>query len=93
MLDDPRSFYEPEHVHAQLIWFGGEGSIEYAFPNNLPYGVVPRSLELSMEICSEAPGFNPAWPSDISLVVNDVDGGTWTSSGDFGGQPGLLNPT
>jgi predicted transcriptional regulator len=92
MLDDPRSFYEPDHVHAQLIWFAADGWIEYAFPNNLPYGVMLRSVELSMEICSEAPGHNPDWPSDISLFINDTEVGTWTCPGDYGGKPGLLTP-
>lgn len=91
MLDDPRSFFEPEHVHAQLLWFSS-GYIEYAFPNNLPYGAIARSLELSMEICSEAPGFNEDWPSDITLWINEVEVGTWTSPGDFGGHSALITP-
>ena len=92
MLDDPRSFFEPEHVHAQLLWFAGSGHVEYALPNNLPFGGRPRTLDLSMEVCSEAPGHNPAWLSDLTLSLNDVDVGTWTCPGDFGGRPGLLTP-
>ncbi len=92
MLDDPRSFFEPEHVHAQLLWMAGSGYVEYAFPNNVPYGVTPRVLDLSMEVCSEAPSFNPDWPSDLTLSINDVEVGTWTCPGDFGGRPGLLTP-
>jgi predicted transcriptional regulator len=91
MLDDPRSFFEPEHVHAQLLWFSA-GSIEYAFPNNVPFGSFTTDLELSMEMCSEAPNYNLDWPSDITLWINDVEIGTWTSPGDFGGKPGLLTP-
>ncbi|MYN28695.1 ArsR/SmtB family transcription factor [Duganella levis] len=91
MLDDPRSFFEPEHVNAQLLWFGA-GHVEYAFPNNVPYGAVTTDLSLSMELCSEAPNYNPEWPSDITLWINDVEVGTWTSPGDFGGKPGLLTP-
>ena len=53
MLDDPRSFFELEHLFAQILWFR-QGYVEYAFPNNLPYGARAVSLELSMEICSEA---------------------------------------
>lgn len=92
MLDEPRSFFEPEHVYAQLLWFGGAGYVDYAFPNNLPYGAVPTHLSLSMEVCSEAPMFNEDWPSDITLWINDVEVGTWTSPGDFGGKPALLMP-
>jgi predicted transcriptional regulator len=91
MLDDPRSFHEPEHVHAQLLWFRA-GYVEYVFPNNLPFGAAPAWLELSMEICSEAPQFDPNWPSDITLWINDQEIGTWTSPGDFGGEPALLTP-
>ena len=92
LLDDARSFFEPEHLHAQLLWFG-KGYVEYAFPNNLPFGAVARSIELSMEICSEAPQYNLDWPSDITLWINGCDVGTWTSPGDMGGTPGLLTPS
>ncbi len=92
MLDDPRSFFEPEHVYAQLLWFGGTGYVEYAFPNNLPYGAVATRLELSMEVCSEAPQYDPHWPSDITVWVNDHEVGTFTSPGDFGGARGKLTP-
>lgn len=92
MLDDPRSFFEPDHVHAQLLWIAGSGAVEYAFPNNVPHGVTPRSLDLSMEVCSEAPAHNLEWPSDLTLTINDVDVGTWTCPGDYGGRPGLLTP-
>jgi predicted transcriptional regulator len=92
MLDDPRSFFEPEHVNAQLVWFSGAGYLEYAFPNNVPYGAVTTEVALSLELCSEAPGFNSTWPSDITLWINEVEIGTWTSPGDFGGKPGVLTP-
>jgi predicted transcriptional regulator len=91
MLDDPRSFFEPEHVHAQLLWFSA-GYVEYAFPNNVPYGAVTTDLQLSMELCSEAPEYNEDWPSDITLWINDVEIGTWTSPGDFGGKRALHMP-
>lgn len=45
-----------------------------------------------MEICSEAPNYNLDWPSDITLWINDVEVGTWTSPGDFGGTRGYLTP-
>lgn len=91
IMDDPASFYEPEHVQAQLLWFR-EGYVTYRFPNHLPANATPQNLELSMEICSEAPLHHLDWPSDITLWVNGVEVGTWTSPGDFGGQRGLLTP-
>jgi predicted transcriptional regulator len=91
MLDDPASFYEPGRMDAQLLWFH-MGYVEYRFPNRLPSGAQADSLRLSMEICSEAPLFNPDWPSDITVWINGVEVGTWTSPGDFGGEPGRLTP-
>ena len=91
MIDDARSFYEPEHVFAQILWFR-QGFVEYNFPNNIPYGAQATELEFSMEICSEAPEYDLDWPSDITLSVNGVEAGTWTSPGDFGGVRGRLTP-
>jgi len=89
--DDPRSFFEPQHNDAQLLWFK-QGYIEYRFPNRLPPQTTPDCLWLSMELCSEAPMHHPDWPSDITLWLNDVELGTWTSPADFGGQRGVLTP-
>ena len=91
MIDDARSFYEPEHVFAQILWFR-QGYVEYNFPNNIPYGAQATELEFSMEICSEAPEYDLDWPSDITLSVNNVEVGTWTCPGDYGGERGLLTP-
>lgn len=66
MIDDPRSFYEPEHVFAQILWFR-EGFVEYEFPNDVPFGAEATSLEVSVEVCSEAPEYDLDWPSDITL--------------------------
>lgn len=91
LLDDPASFYEPTRVNAQLLWFH-HGYVEYRFPNRLPAGTHAESLRLSMEVCSEAPLYNLDWPSDITVWVNGVEIGTWTSPSDFGGEPGRLTP-
>lgn len=91
LLDDPASFYEPGRTEAQLLWFR-HGYVEYRFPNRLPALVQPESLRLSMEVCSEAPLYNLDWPSDITIWINGVEVGTWTSPGDFGGEPGRLTP-
>lgn len=92
MFDDPASFYEPERVQAQLLWFH-QGYVKYQFPNRLPPQVTVDSLQLSLELCSEAPLHHNDWPSDITLWINDVEIGTWTSPADFGGQQrGKLTP-
>ena len=91
LLDDPTSFYEPARSGAQLIWFH-HGYLEYRFPNRLPPSARPEHLQLSMEVCSEAPLFNLDWPSDLTVWINGVELGSWTSPGDFGGEPGRLTP-
>lgn len=91
LLDDPTSFYEPARIGAQLIWFH-HGYVEYRFPNRLPPSARPDALQLSMEVCSEAPLYNLDWPSDITVWVNGVELGSWTSPGDLGGERGRLTP-
>ena len=90
--DEPASFYHPKHIDAQIIWFR-KGYLEYILPLELPQNVKIKSLELSMEICSEAPNFDNDWPSDISVWVNGLEIGMWTSPGDFGDRRGRLNPS
>ncbi|HEX5807178.1 MAG TPA: helix-turn-helix domain-containing protein, partial [Anaerolineales bacterium] len=91
LLDDPSAFYEPVRIHAQLLWFR-RGYIEYRFPNRLPSNVVLDDIEISFEVCSEAPLYHADWPSDITLWIGDVEIGTWTSPADFGGERGALTP-
>ena len=92
LFDDPASFYEPDRVQAQLLWFH-QGYVKYQFPNRLPPKVTIDSLQLSLELCSEAPLHHDDWPSDITLWINDIEIGTWTSPADFGGkQRGKLTP-
>ena len=90
-LDDPSAFYEPERIHAQLIWFR-RGYVEYRFPNRLPPNVTRDDIEVSFEVCSEAPLHHANWPSDVTVWIGDVEIGTWTSPADFGGERGALTP-
>ncbi|MEK3888249.1 ArsR/SmtB family transcription factor [Bacillus sp. FSL K6-3431] len=92
ILDEPRSFFEPDRKSAQLVWFRS-GFIEYHFPNRIPYGTLVDELSFSVELCSEAPYHNEDWPSDITCWINDSEIGYWTSSGDFGGERGFLTPS
>ncbi|HWT74483.1 MAG TPA: helix-turn-helix domain-containing protein, partial [Mobilitalea sp.] len=89
--DDPRCYYLPERVEAQLIWLG-HGYIEYRFPTNSLTDKVVKRLELSAEVCSEDHEYNLDYPSDITLWVNSLEVGTWTCQSDFGGRRGKLNP-
>jgi predicted transcriptional regulator len=90
-VDNPLSFYEPDHIYAQLLWFRA-GFVEYRFPNHLPSKASLESLELSFEVCSEAPLNHADWPSDITVWINDMEIGTWTSPADYGGERGILTP-
>jgi predicted transcriptional regulator len=90
-LDDPTTFYEPERIYAQLLWFR-RGYVEYRFPNRLPPNVLLDYIEVSFEVCSEAPLHHPDWPSDITVWIGNVEIGTWTSPADFGGERGALTP-
>lgn len=89
--DDPQSFFHPERASAQILWMA-EGFVEYVFPNTLPTTVDIQRVELAMEVCSEAPDFNNDYPSDITVWINGVEIGMWTSPGDLGGKRGRLNP-
>ena len=92
LLDVPDFFLDPSRMRAALLWFG-RGYVEYKFPNNAKIaGAEIEAIEFSMEVSSEAPGTNAEWPSDISLWVNDVRIGTWTSPGDFGDRRGKFTP-
>ncbi len=91
LLDIPASFHEPNRAMAGLIWFE-RGFVEYKFPNNLPVNKELKKLEVSMELSSEVPGTNKNWPSDITVWINNIEIGTWTSPGDFGDKRGKLTP-
>ncbi len=91
LVDAPVSFFLPERAKAEIIW-SAAGWVEYAFPNTLPVNCRVHHMELVMELSSEAPGYNNQYPSDITVWVNGVEIGTWTSPGDFGGTRGQLNP-
>ena len=79
-------------MRAGLLWFT-RGYVEYQFPNNSRLSnSVLQSIEFSLELSSEVPGTSADWPSDITLAVNGIDIGTWTSPGDFGDKRGVYTP-
>lgn len=89
--DDPRAFFLPERVNAQILWFT-QGYVEYRLPNYLEPEQKPTEIEISFEIASEAPDFADDWPSDITISLNGIELCTWTSPGDFGQKRGVLTP-
>jgi predicted transcriptional regulator len=92
VLDVPDLFLDPARVKTALLWFG-RGYVEYQFPNNAKtLKAELEALEFILELSSEVPGTNANWPSDISLWVNEIKIGTWTSPGDFGDRRGRFTP-
>lgn len=91
LFDDAASFYEPERIQAQLLWFH-QGYVEYRFPNRIPLNAALESVHLTLEMGSEAPLHHADWPSDVTVWINQIEVGTWTCPGDFGGQRGVLTP-
>jgi len=89
--DEEYCFYYPERMKAGMVWTSS-GYLVYKFANSVPKNRPARKITVSMEICSEAPGYREDWKSDITLWINGCDCGTWTSPGDFGARRGRLTP-
>ena len=88
----PHTFYHPDRIRAQMLWFHA-GTLEYRFSlGNIAPGQV-EWLELSMELSSNAPLYRSDFKSDIFIAVNGTELGTWVSPGDYGSRRGRLNPS
>ncbi|MDR0832442.1 MAG: helix-turn-helix domain-containing protein [Bacillales bacterium] len=90
MDNDENIFFHPERYKAGLIWFKA-GFLEY----RISLKQIPRKISqiiISFETCSEAQYFRNDWKSDITIWLNDIEIGTYTSPGDFGGRKGQNNP-
>ncbi len=89
--DDPQYFSSPERLDAGILWFGS-GYVTYPIPGYLFRNKAIRELRITLEICSEYPGYREDWPSDITFLLNGKPIGTFTSPGDFGKQRGIYTP-
>ncbi len=89
--DNPNYFFLADRKDAELIWFS-YGDISYNFPYGGSETASPSSVSFSMEICSEAVYYRNIWPSDITILINDIEIFTWTCPGDFGGRRGMYTP-
>ena len=89
--DTPQQVFTPKRMDGQLFSFKN-GYAVYDFPNLIKREEQQYKISFSMELCSEAPFFRNDWPSDITVWVNDVEIGTYTCPGDFGGKRGILTP-
>jgi predicted transcriptional regulator len=89
--DAESAFYNPNRIHAQLIWFT-TGFLEYRFSNHFIKSEKVLEAAFSFEACSEAPGYHNDWPSDITVWINHQEVLTFRSAGDYGGKRGIYNP-
>ena len=89
--DSPSGFYCDNRNEAQLLWFQ-TGFVEYRFPTYLFRQKKVNEVSISFEICSEAPGYQNDWPSDVTVWINGREVTTMLLPGDFGGRRGTLNP-
>lgn len=91
-IDEPRVFYYEKKEEIQLVWFT-EGKLTYHIPlfdieiKNL------KKIEITLELCSEHPGYNMHYPSDIFFYINNFCLGKYTSPGDFGNRRGRVTPS
>ena len=90
--DRPYGFYSPDRTDAALIWLTS-GFLEYQFSNYPLQQDKVTQIEFSFEICSEAPGYNNNWPSDITVELNGKKITTFHIKGDYGGRKGIYNPS
>jgi predicted transcriptional regulator len=89
--DAENAFYNPNRIHAQIIWFT-TGFVEYRFPNHSLLSEKILEMSFSFEACSEAPGYDNDWPSDITAWINHQEVFTFRSAGDYGDKRGIYNP-
>ena len=91
ITDDPRYFSSPDRFRAALLWFQS-GWVEYGIPGYMISPKPVKSIEISLEICSEFPKYRENWPSDIHFYLNGKLLGVWLSPGDFGDKKGIHTP-
>ncbi len=92
MENDPRQAFHPKRHDAQIIWSRPYGHLTYAIPNDYTTEGRLSEINFSLELCSEAMGYNSDFPSDITFWINDVELCTYTSPGDYGDRYGVYTP-
>ena len=92
MENSPHQAFITGRHDAQIIWSNGYGSLSYALPNDFALNGNLSEINFSLEVCSEARGFNSDYPSDITFYINDIQVCTFTSPGDYGDRYGKFTP-
>lgn len=78
--------------NAQILWTS-DGFVEYAFPNLYAVNKQIGQVEINLEICSEARGYNEDYISDISFFINDKRLCVFQCPGDYGKRYGKYTPS
>lgn len=89
--NNPRSFYLPDRLNAEILWFHG-GYLEYHFSPMSLEAIDLHWLEVSFEVCSQAPPDASSWQSDVRVLINGVPLGTQPATCDSHGRRGTFNP-
>lgn len=90
-LDNEDSFALPDKTEACLIYLR-KGYLKYRVLCPRTEGKHIQSVSVSFEICSEFPGYNNNYKSNIDCYINGKYIGTWTAPGDYGGRHGIFTP-
>lgn len=90
-LDSEESFASSDRSNACLIWLR-KGFLKYRIIKPSVQGRDIQSISVSLEICSEFPGYNNNFESKIDYYVNEKFVGTWVAQGDYGGRFGIFTP-
>ena len=83
--------FSADRYDAELV-FATKGTIDYYFSNKAAKYNDIKQLDLSFEICSEAPYHDNDYMSDVTVWINDCELVTFTCEGDYGDRRGKLNP-
>lgn len=90
-LDNEECFASPDRIDACLIWLR-KGFLKYRVVKPMVQRRNIQSVSISLEICSEFPGYNNNFVSNIDYYVNGKFVGTWVAQGDYGGRYGIFTP-
>ncbi|GAX06743.1 ArsR family transcriptional regulator [Secundilactobacillus pentosiphilus] len=91
-VDDPNTFYYEKKDEIELMWFTS-GYLAYHIPLFDIELKRLASIEVSLEVCAEYPGYKMHWPSKVDFELNGLPLGGTTLLGDFGDRKGLLTPS
>lgn len=89
----PYDIFNPLRKDAMIIWSSASCFFKYAISNSYAYEDEIESISLSLELCSEARGYNPNVLSDITISINDIELCVYTSLGDYGNRYGRYTPS